>query len=385
MKKVVLLLLGEWLLLTGLRAQAFEGTWTGAFKILGIQTPISLELTTQGNALRGVLKDEQNSYRLEGTIAGNRSQGKVITAVGIRYNYLMDLAGDQLSFSYKAGFMGTFRSEMTRTGGGNYPDQAPPMPAGATPPPVAYPSHQAPTTAPLPPARQASAEATPVPSRPAAGPASSPAGFATASRGKLYLRTTFWASTGTLEISILYLGNDGVVVLNPALGADPVNPAAEAAARPSEVGRYRLTGNQAQVTWQDGRQQTLSIERDSQGELSAWDGGLTSLCQKFGANTRLDKCYTGTATAGRGSVSNTSTYRFQANGTFELNSLGTISTGIAGQASEGQYRGTYTLGGNTLRLSFADGRKENIVITPFTDYNRREGFIMNGRQFKLCL
>lgn len=189
---------------------------------------------------------------------------------------------------------------------------------------------------------------------------------------------------GTLELSFIYLGDDGTIVMDPRLGADPVNPEEEAKLG-TKVGKYTLSDEKADVTWSDGSKSTYNLQYNK-GDISGWDSGIMVRCDKYPANTKFEKSFKGgNVVSGGGSlVGSFQTYNFHQNGTFDLGTQGTISTAETGGISTGSYKGTYQLGGNTLKLAFEDGKTDTFVITPFEDYYGKEGFILNGTHFKIA-
>jgi hypothetical protein len=61
--------------------------------------------------------------------------------------------------------------------------------------------------------------------------------------GKLYFRTFMWTGTygSTLEMTWIYMGNNGSIVRNPKNGVNPVNFAAELANNSDNVGKYAIS------------------------------------------------------------------------------------------------------------------------------------------------
>lgn len=202
------------------------------------------------------------------------------------------------------------------------------------------------------------------------------------SNGKLYIRTIFMS--GSLSISFVYLGNDGTIVIDPKLGADPINPDAEAKLS-TRVGKYSISNKNATVTWRDGSKNSYSVEYQK-GEISGWDAGVMVKCDKYPANTRFEKSFKGgNVVSGGGTlVGSFRNYNFHSNGTFDLGTQGIISTTETGASSDKSFKGTYILGGNTLKLTFDDGKADTFVIAPFEDYYGKEGFILNGTHFKIA-
>jgi hypothetical protein len=178
----------------------------------------------------------------------------------------------------------------------------------------------------------------------------------TDSRGKLYLRTLMWTGSygSSLDISWLYLSDDGNIVVNPKYGVNPVYMNAEKLNNET-AGRYKIEGDELKVTWLNGKTEDWKLER-SNGDYSAINGGLVSQPQALPANYKL----TGKFSAGGvlPNVSASSILVFNGDGKFTVSNLGTVSTAETGGSSASQHNGTYKINGNTLSLTFADGKTE---------------------------
>jgi hypothetical protein len=204
-------------------------------------------------------------------------------------------------------------------------------------------------------------------------------GGATASTsgdGKLYMRTMSWAG-GTLDISWYYVTSDKIVV-NPVGGADPVDMAIETARNARNVASYRDLGDgRWEVTWGDGRTQTVRVETKN-GDVSAFDGGLMSVAKPFGASTFEDLTYTGLASTSQ--VTRFVKIIFGKDGRFQMNRIGavtggpgTVGVGSDEQTSEGEYE----IKGNTVHFRYKDGTEWYAVGQP---YDLGNGEIILGDQ-----
>ncbi|WP_207494476.1 agenet domain-containing protein [Aridibaculum aurantiacum] len=181
--------------------------------------------------------------------------------------------------------------------------------------------------------------------------------------GKLYFRTLTWTGMyGTsLDISWLYLGNNGSIVRNPINGVNPVDFKAELANNASNTGKYKIAGNKMNITWSDGKTAEWSLETRN-GEYVAIDGGIVTRPNALPANYRISGQYAGGAVLPN--VSSISTFIFSKDGTFTLKRSGAVHTADITGLSQDTNKGTYTITGNTLRLIFDNGQKQvaNILI-----------------------
>lgn len=208
------------------------------------------------------------------------------------------------------------------------------------------------------------ASATPAtPPAPATKPAAAPAAAGAASpiATGLYLRTTYFA--GSLSLDTLYFGPGNRLVINPPHGVDPVDFEALAKELPDRVGTYVIQGNTIRITWANGKTDQLPVEFEG-GAISAYDGGLMVKADAYPPNQRLSGTYAwGGSTA---NVSAARTIQLSADGTYSMTALGGIRS-IPGNNGSAQATetGTYTLGGNTLVLHPANGRVASHTVLPF--------------------
>lgn len=189
-------------------------------------------------------------------------------------------------------------------------------------------------------------------------PAVSAKPAATASTGDVYLRTTIFRG---LHISWVYLGKDGVIVMDPKHGVNPINLAAEKQDNPAYTGTYKLAGDKLLITWQNGKSAEWGIEFDDKKAISAIDGGLATKQPPLPADYRIEGKFS--ARASTANLLSSTTLTFSKDGTFTQGSFGGVSTADTGATSQSSTSGTYTISGNTLTLTFADGKKTHSVIT----------------------
>ncbi len=181
--------------------------------------------------------------------------------------------------------------------------------------------------------------------------------------GHVYLRTLLWTNSyGTsLDISWLYLGDDGTLVRNPTGGVNPVDVAWERQHNAANTGTYTLEDNRMLITWANGQTVTWNVEYEG-GDLSAVDGGLVTEPDALPDDYRLDGQYATSAVLP--DVSGSQTLIFRPDGTFERSTLGTVHAGIASGQSASEAQGTYLISGNTLTLTMANGDvKKSIICT----------------------
>ena len=200
-----------------------------------------------------------------------------------------------------------------------------------------------------------------------------------ASKGTLYLRTYMWTGAyGTsLDISWLYLGNDGVIVRNPKHGVDPLDVAKEKADNAKNTGTWNMEGNKILVSWSDGKQMSWSFEKEK-GVVSSIDGGIVTVQSGMPAGYRLEGKYA--ALSVLPNVSNSQTIVFKNDGTFSMNSTGTVTTSDVSGVASSDKEGKYTITGNTLTLTFGNGEIKKSVITIW-DTGNEKNLVINTRYF----
>ncbi|GAC1420763.1 MAG: hypothetical protein NVSMB62_15050 [Acidobacteriaceae bacterium] len=183
----------------------------------------------------------------------------------------------------------------------------------------------------------------------------------------LYLMTRFWPGSG-LEVAA-YRFHAGTVVLNP-IGASPAaDLAAERAAHPNGVGSYQVQGGQLIMVFPDGRH-TAKLEPESKG-CFGWDAGIFCPVESFKPGATLDGAYSGGASVGGGAVMASTTITFKRDGTYQRDSVGSVSTktrdSTVSGGSVGTEHGRYRIDGTALHL-LPEGGKETVVSTfPYDD------------------
>ncbi len=200
---------------------------------------------------------------------------------------------------------------------------------------------------------------------------------ATAPTGKLFLRTVMWGSG--LEISWVYLGNDGSIVFNPKHGVNPVNIAAESTDNASNTGTYKVVGTALQIKWKNGKTDIWNFEK-SKGEYSAINGGLCTIPDPLPANYKLNATYSGGAITAN--LSSSSTLKFTPDGKFTEGRQGTVSTAQTGAISSNQSSGTYTVNGNTLKLKYNSGETYVATVGIYKISATLTYFIINSTSYK---
>jgi hypothetical protein len=197
--------------------------------------------------------------------------------------------------------------------------------------------------------------------------------------GRLYLRTYGYTMNGrySLNIDWVFLGNDGTIVFNPVGGVDPIDYKTEAEQNTKNIGKYTLNGSTLHITWRTGKTDKWSTEKKG-GEFSSIDGGIVSRQAKMPAGYRLAGQFAATAvTANLGSVS---TFQFRKDGSFTLESIGTVSTPDVTGKKEWSNGGTYSITGNTLTLRFNDGKVTKSVVCLWDGAGERS-LVINRRYF----
>lgn len=200
-----------------------------------------------------------------------------------------------------------------------------------------------------------------------------------ASKGTLYLRTYMWTGAygSNLDISWLYFSNDGVLVRNPKHGVDPLDAAKEKADNAKNTGTWKIEGNKILVSWSDGKQASWSFEKKN-GVMSIIDGGIVTVQSGMPAGYRLEGKYA--ALSVLPNVSNSQTLVFKKDGTFSMNSTGTVTTSDVSSIASSDNEGKYTITGNTLTLTFGNGDVKKSVITIW-DMGDEKNLVINTRYF----
>lgn len=198
--------------------------------------------------------------------------------------------------------------------------------------------------------------------------------------GKLYFRTYMWTGMygSSLDLSWIFLGNDGTIVKDPENGVNPINYTAELNNNAKNVGKYKIEGNKLNITWSDGKKTSWSLEYRN-GDISAMDGGIVSRPKGVPDNYKLSGQYS--AGAVLPNVSSVHTLVFSNNGSFTLNKSGAVSTRDVSAISTSDSKGTYKISGNTLWLNFDNGNKEIAVIYIWDAGAGKKYLVINKQSF----
>ncbi|MFT3789233.1 MAG: hypothetical protein QM770_24150 [Tepidisphaeraceae bacterium] len=184
----------------------------------------------------------------------------------------------------------------------------------------------------------------------------------------LYLRTYF--AFNQLQNSTFYLQGDRIA-WNPTGGIDPFDFDEAEKSGPTNVGHFKISGDTMEVTWGGDRgKQTWRIERQD-GKMSALDGGLVSKVGAYKQDQTLNATFGGALTAGGANgITASRSITFTDNGKFTLSTAATAEQnpnviGANGAVSNSS-GGSYTLSGNTLTLTFDDGKTEKHTVFPYS-------------------
>lgn len=174
--------------------------------------------------------------------------------------------------------------------------------------------------------------------------------------GKLYIRSSI---VGGLRLNWLYLGSDGVFVINPKHGADPINYTLEKQDNAANTGHYTATANSISVRYENGKTEKWPVEYLN-GKLNTIDGLFTGQAPVMPAGYKISGKYSsGTFYM---NVGNIRSFTFNTNGSFILEGEGFINNGVAASHAAKATGGTYTISGNTLKLNFNNGETSSSVI-----------------------
>ena len=200
-----------------------------------------------------------------------------------------------------------------------------------------------------------------------------------APKGNLYLRTYMWTGMyGTsLDISWIYMDEDGNIVKNPKHGVNPVDWAKEKQDNAKYTGTYKIEGDKLNISWSDGKTASWSLEKKD-GEYSIIDGGITTKQEGLPEDYRIEGQYASSVVLPN--VAATSTLVFKKDGTFTSSNYGTVSTHDVSGESKSANTGTYQISGNTLTMKFPDGKVEKSVITIW-DMDGQKNLVINSKYY----
>ncbi len=201
-----------------------------------------------------------------------------------------------------------------------------------------------------------------------------PADKAGVTNGKVYLRSMRWIATGNTELSWFFLGDNGLIIVNPKFGLNPVNPNLEQVNNYINVGLYTIGKGTLDVKWLNGKTTSYGMKtRD--GDIIELDAGGIMVRQKgLPGNFKLNGTYQGSISLGE--VSSSATYTFRTDGTVSVNYMGTAAQGRA----ENNKQGKYYIKGTNLEMSFTDGT--NIIANIGTaDGTANSNIVINNTWF----
>lgn len=178
--------------------------------------------------------------------------------------------------------------------------------------------------------------------------------------GKIYLRSIRWIATGYTELGWYFLGDNGVIVTNPIYGLNPVNLALEQVNNWKNVGTYSISNGNININWLNGNKTKLALQYEN-GEITEMDAGGIMVRQKgLPDNYRISGTYSGSISFG--DVGSSGTYIFGKDGSITVKTMGTVNTGVTAGLSENEKKGSYTIKGSTLMITYDNGVKETANI-----------------------
>src|SRR5436190_1152139 len=104
----------------------------------------------------------------------------------------------------------------------------------------------------------------------------------------------YWSFTQTLEKAAWYFSPEGAVYQNLEVGFS----AKELADHKGPRGKYRITGNDMEVTWADGK--TTKSQLEPEKSNFAWDGGFFSPVEPISDKQKVSGTYEGGESLTRG-------------------------------------------------------------------------------------
>ncbi|HEU4632573.1 MAG TPA: hypothetical protein VFS22_01225 [Flavisolibacter sp.] len=197
--------------------------------------------------------------------------------------------------------------------------------------------------------------------------------------GHLYLRTYMWTGMygSNLDISWIFLSEDGKIVRNPTHGVNPVQWEKETQDNAANTGHYTEENGKLAISWSNGKTASWGIEKKD-GKLTIIDGGIVSEPDAMPEHYRIEGQYA--AATVLPNVANTQTLVFQKDGSFTMNNLGTVTTADVAASSQNDKMGTYDITGNTLRFKFTNGEEKKSVICIW-DMDGQKNLVINSRYY----
>lgn len=164
--------------------------------------------------------------------------------------------------------------------------------------------------------------------------------------GRLYLRSIMYITTGKVDLSWYYLGDDGTLVKNPKNGVQPVNIKAEKLNNSNNTGSYKITGSKIEIKWATGDVSVLPLKFKN-GDISEMDVMGTMVRQKgLPEDFTLNGSFKG--------FNNGGAYIFETDGSF--------ARSLYENGAQVEKSGTFSVKGNNLVLTFSDGSKEQCLV-----------------------
>lgn len=182
---------------------------------------------------------------------------------------------------------------------------------------------------------------------------------------------------GSLEVLQIH---GGLIALNPRtlLSESTFSPANAA-----RVGTLELQADQLIVNWSDGTRRTGSFKIDDNCLIWSY---IYCKAAPFERNAKLVGTYVGSATAGGGTVSSSTTLSFAANGAYELAATGAMGapSGTSGAAASARTeRGRFRIDGWLLRLESESGATREYLSFPYEIYAPLDPIYFNGGFLRL--
>ncbi len=171
------------------------------------------------------------------------------------------------------------------------------------------------------------------------------------SQGRLYLRSIMYISTGKVDLTWYYLGDDGWFVKNPKNGVNPVDINAEKQNNADNTGTYKITGNNIEIKWYTGDVNILSLKYKDDDIAEMDIGGIMMRQTGLPKGFTLNAVYQG--------INNGATYTFESGGAFSSKTF-----------ENGNWlskKGNYTISGNNLILRNNDNSTTLCLIAVFGD------------------
>ncbi len=167
------------------------------------------------------------------------------------------------------------------------------------------------------------------------------------------MRTSMYGSS--LNISWIYLGNDGVIVVDPVAGANPIDLTKEEAKNASNTGTYTKQGDKLIIKWSYGKKAEWRVDKEG-NKIKVLDGDIVTQPVPMPANYKLEGSYSASEVVPNASSVNT--FHFKNDSTLELRRSGAVDTPGSSATPKDQRTRKYSITGNTLTLKMASGTME---------------------------